>query len=235
MFSNKHRNRNSSSLLKISKSLISSKRHHTNFDIKLDFFTSAFAKKGLSLSRMLALLNAGLFLYVNLRLTKEGQWLGLEGVSYSMDNLVRRDYTPLLASILGSRRIDDLLLETVILATLGHSLEKHYGRPFIFKLFVFSYFMCLMSSLYLVDSSNAKNERYHYAGNPYHRTPNQPYKQEYQFMSEHGFAMSLVYFYLFKNHTLRLAILPLLAVDWYVWGPYYSSGAICGVAAGMIF
>jgi len=45
----------------------------------------------------------------------------------------------------------------------------------------------------------------------------------------------LLYFYLFKRPSLRLAILPVLAADVYVWGPYYSSGAISGLAAGMIF
>lgn len=235
MFSRRQKNQKNTQLINLSKSLISSKRHHTNFDIKVDYFTSIFAKKGLSLSRVLALLNAGLFIYVNLHLTKGGQWLGLEGVSYSLDNLEKRDYIPLFASLLGSRRVDDLLLETGILSTLGHSLETLYGRPFFLKLFIFSYYIGIMSSLYWVDSNHAKNERYHYPGNPYHRMPNQPYRQEYRFMSSHGLAMSLVYFYLFKNPALRLAILPLLAADLYIWGPYYSTGAISGITAGMIF
>lgn len=235
MFSNKPINQKNFMLIKLSKGLISSKRHHTNFDIKLDYFTSAFAKKHFSISRLLALLNAGLFLYVTLRLTIRSQWLGLEGVSYSLDNLERRDYIPLLASLLGSRRVDDLILETGVLATLGHSLEKSYGRPFFVKLFVFSYYIGLMSSLYFVGSDYAKKERFHYIRNPYHRMPKEPNRQEFRFMSEHGLAMSLVYFYLFKKPALRLAILPVLAVDYYIWGPYYSFGAISGIAAGMIF
>lgn len=235
MFSNKQNNKGTFNFFNISKRVISSKRHHTNFDIKLNYFTSFFNSKSLSFSRLFALINAGLFLYVNFRLTKGGQWLGLEGVSYSVDNLEKRDYIPLLASLLGSRRVDDLVLETGILATVGHSLESLYGRPFFVKLFVFSYYIGLMSSLYWVDSNSAKKERYRYAGgNPFHRMTSESNKQEYRFMSAHGLAMSMLYFYLFKRPALRLAILPVLAADLYVWGPYYSSGAISGLAAGMI-
>jgi len=236
MFWNHKRNYNNRSLnlLNFSKKFITSKRHHTNFDMKLDYFTSFFKSKSLSFSRLFALLNAGLFLYVNFRLTKEGKWLGLEGVSYSVDNLQKRDYIPLLASLLGSRRVDDLLLETGILATVGHSLETFYGRPFFIKFFVFTYYIGLMSSLYWVNSNYAKNERYHYLSNPFHRLPSDSNKQEYRFMSGHGLAMSLLYFHLFKKPTLRLAILPVLAIDLYIWGPYYSAGAISGIAAGMI-
>lgn len=237
MFSitNKRNHQKNRNLLNLSKGLITSRRHNTNFDIKVDYFTSAFIKKRLSLSRILALINAGLFLYVNFRFTKGGKWLGLEGASYSVDNLEKRDYTPLMASILGSRRLDDLILETGILSTLGHSLEILYGRPFFIKIFAFSYYIALMSSIYWVDSIHARKERYHYAGNPYHRMSNEPFKQEYRFMSEHALAMSLVYFYLFKNSKLRLVILPVLAADYFIWGPYYTSGAVCGIAAGMIF
>lgn len=235
MFSNKQNNKGGFSFLNISKRLISSKRHHTNFDIKLNHLTSVFGSKGLSFSRLFALINAGLFLYVNFRLTKGGQWLGLEGVSYSVDNHEKRDYTPLLASLLGSRRVDDLVLETGILATVGHSLETLYGRPFFVKLFIFTYYIGLMSSLYWVDSNAAKRERYRYLeGNPFHRMTNDSNKQEYRFMSAHGLAMSMLYFYMFKKPALRLAILPVLAADLYIWGPYYSSGAISGLAAGMI-
>jgi hypothetical protein len=235
MFSNKQTIKRGFNFFNISKRVISSKRHHTNFDIKLNNLTSIFSSKSLSFSRLFALINAGLFLYVNFRLTKGGQWLGLEGVSYSLDNHEKRDYIPLLASSLGSRRIDDLVLETGILATIGHSLETLYGRPFFVKLFIFSYYMGLMSSLYWVDTNLAKNERYHTAGNPFNRMPNESNKQEYRFMSAHGLAMSILYFFLFKRPALRLAILPVLAADLYIWGPYYSSGAISGLAAGMIF
>lgn len=236
MFSNKQNNKGGFNFFNISKRVISSKRHHTNFDIKVNALTRVFSSKSLSFSRLFALINAGLFLYVNFRLTKRGQWLGLEGVSYSVDNHEKRDYIPLFASLLGSRRVDDLVLETGILATIGHSLETLYGRPFFVKLFIFSYYMGLMSSLYWVDSNTAKRERFHYSsGNPFHRMTNDSNKQEYRFMSAHGLSMSLLYFYMFKRPTLRLAILPVLAADLYIWGPYYSSGAISGLAAGMIF
>ncbi len=234
MFSSKQNNKGGFNFFNISKRLISSKRHHTNFDIKLNHFTRYYNFKNLSLSRIFALINTGLFLYVNFRLTKGGQWLGLEGVSYSVDNHEKRDYIPLLASLLGSKRVDDLVLETGILATVGHSLETLYGKPFFVKLFIFSFYMGLMSSMYWVDSNLAKNQRYA-SGNPFHRMTNDANKQEFRFMSAHGLSMSMLYFYLFKKPSLRLAIFPILALDLYVWGPYYSSGAISGIAAGMIF
>ena len=136
MFSNQPKNQKGFNLFDISKKVISSKRHHTNFDIKLTHLTDFLKSKHLSFSRLFALLNAGLFLYVNLRITKGGQWLGLEGVSYSLDNHERRDYIPLFASLLGSRRPEDFVLETGVLATVGHSLERFYGRPFFVKLFL---------------------------------------------------------------------------------------------------
>jgi hypothetical protein len=239
MFSNKQ-NKNfttkrgiNNDFFQITKRLISSKRHHTNFDMKLNNLTS-LGSKHLSLSRVFALLNAGLFLYVNLRLSNGGQWLGLEGVSYSVDNHEKRDYINLFSSLLGSRRVDDLVLEAGVLSTLGHSLETLYGRPFFAKLFIFTYYMGMMSSAYWVDSNLAKRERYHTNPNPFNRMISEKNNQEYRYMSSHGFAMSLVYFYMMKKPSLRLAILPVLAADLFVWGPYYSAGAISGIAAGMI-
>ena len=233
MFSSISKNLKRFSLLNIPKKNISSKRFHTNFDININTITKAFITKHLSLSRLFALLNAGLFLYVNFRLSEKGTWLGLEGVSYSLDNQEKRDYIPLFASLLGSRRPEDLLLETGILATVGHSLEILYGRPFFVKLFFFTYYMGFLSSMYWVDSNFAKRERYHVT-DPFSRLQNDKNKREYRYMSSHGISMSFLYFYLFKNPTLRYAILPIAAVDMYIWGPYYSAGVISGVAAGMI-
>lgn len=233
MFSYHSKNQKGFSFYNTSKKVISSKRHHTNFDMNMHYFTDFFKSKNISFSRIFALLNAGLFLYVNFRLSKQGTWLGLEGVSYSVNNHERRDYIPLFASLLGSRRIDDLALETGILATIGHKLEIFYGRPFLLKLFLFTYYLGILNSLYWVDSNYSKRERFH-VDNPYKRYVNDTNKQEYRFMSSHGFSMSLLYFYMFKNKALRYGILPLLAVDFYIWGPYYSVGAISGIAAGMI-
>ena len=233
MFSQKHSRQNN--LFNFGKKTIANKRHHTNFDIKVSNATNIFKSvKSLSFSRLFALLNAGLFLYVNVRLSDKGTWLGLEGVSYSLDNHQKRDYIPLFASLLGSRRPDDLVLETGVLATIGHSIETLYGRPWFMKMFLFTYYAGILSSLYFVDNDATKIDRFRVT-DPFNRRSFDNQKQEYRFMSSHGFAMSLVYFYLFKNRAMRMAILPIAAADMYFYSPYYSYGILSGVAAGMIF
>jgi hypothetical protein len=235
MFSNKN-STTQNNLFNIHKRLIANKRHHTNFDIKMNDFTKIFKSKHLSFSRIFAALNVGLFLYVNIRLSNQGSWLGLEGVSYSLDNHQKRDYIPLFASLLGSRRPEDLAIETGVLATIGHSIETLYGRPFFLKMFLFTYYLGIMSSLYFVDNKATKLDRYRVT-DPFNRRPFDNEKQEYRFMSSHGFAMSLIYFSMIKskNRTLRMAILPIAAADLYLYSPYYSFGLLSGVAAGMIF
>ena len=193
-----------------------------------------FKSKQISFSRIFAVINAGLFLYVNIRLSNKGTWLGLEGVSYSLDNHQRRDYIPLFASLLGSRRPEDLILETATLATVGHSIETFYGRPFFLKMFIFTYYLGILSSLYFIDNQATKLDRYRVT-DPFKRRPFDNEKQEYRFMSSHGFTMSLIYFYMFKNRILRKMILPIFAADLYFYSPYYSYGLLSGVAAGMIF
>lgn len=234
MFSNKNPNPRQINFYNIPKRSISSNRFHTNFDIRMNRATDIFKSKHFSFSRAFALLNAGLFLYVNFRLTNQGTWLGLEGVSFSLDNHQRRDYIPLLASLLGSRRPDDLIFETGVLATIGHSIETFYGRPFFLKMFLFTYYLGIMSSMYFIDNPITKMDRYR-VSDPFNRRSFDNEKQEYRFMSSHGFAMSLVYFYLFRNSVLRKAILPIFALDVYFYSPYYSFGFLSGVAAGMIF
>ena len=233
MFSQKYSRNNN--LFNYNKKTIANKRHHTNFDIKVSETTNIFKNnRALSFSRLFALINAGLFLYVNIRLTDKGTWLGLEGVSYSLDNHQKRDYVPLFASLMGSRRPDDLILETSVLATIGHSIETLYGRPFFLKMFLFTMYTGVMSSLYLVDNEQVKLNRFRVT-NPYDRRAFDNEKQEYRFMSSHGFAMSLVYFYMFKNKALRMAILPVAVADVYLFSPYYSYGILSGLAAGLIF
>jgi hypothetical protein len=235
MFSfKKSSQKTNNSLFKFQKKTIANKRFHTNFDIKFNDFTKIFKSKHLSFARIFALINAGLFIFVNIRLTNKGTWLGLEGVSYSLDNHQRRDYIPLFASLLGSRRVDDLLLETATLATIGHSIETLYGRPLFLKMFLFTYYVGILSSLYFIDNPATKLNRYRVT-DPFNRRPFDNEKQEYRFMSSHGFTMSLLYFYMFKNRNLRMAILPLFAADLYFYSPYYSYGLLSGVAAGMIF
>jgi hypothetical protein len=222
-----------STFLKTQKKFVNTNRHHTRFDIYLDWYSNFVFSKHLSLSRIFAAVNLGLFLYANFRYRDYNRFQALAGVSYSLNDFKRKEYTPLFGSLLGARRIDDLLLETGILATLGHSLEKLYGKPFFIKMFVFSYYIGILSSLYWVNSNYSKRDRY-FVEQPRHQTYGFDQEIQYRFMSAHGLAMTFVYFYLFKTPGLRLAILPLLAADYYIWGPYYSSGALTGIAAGII-
>lgn len=222
-----------SDFIKTQKRFINTNRFHTNFDIHMDWYTRFLGSGFLSISRSLAALNIALFLYANLRYRDSSRWKALQGVSYSLADFKNKDYIPLFASLLGARRIDDLVLETGILATLGHSLEVLYGRPFIAKMFIFSFYIGMMSSLYWINSNYSKRARY-FVEEPKHRDFGMPQEMQYRYMSSHGFMMSIVYFYMFKQPVLRFAILPLLAADLYIWGPYYSSGALTGIAAGMI-
>jgi hypothetical protein len=220
-------------LTKISFKSIADKRHHTNFDIKVDWLAKFVISKHISLSRILALVNLGLFLYVNFRINREKSWIALSGVSYSFKNFKDKDYTTLFVSQLGSYRIDDFVIDTGILATIGHGLEKLHGTPFFFKLFIFTYYIGLLSSMFWVSKDVAKMERYHLK-EPYERSYGIPDAREFRFMSSHGISMALVYFYLFKKPALRYLIIPTMLVDLYIWGPYFSQGILSGIAAGMI-
>jgi hypothetical protein len=215
------------------KQFVASKRHNTYFDIHVDWIAKNILTNKIPLTRAFAILNLSLFLYANVRYGWENRWKALEGVSYSLQNYQNKDYIPLFASLLGSYRVDDLLLETGILLTVGHRLEKLYGTPFIFKMFAFSFYIGFLSSLYWIRSNAAKRERY-FVEQPSKRDLGTPNSVQYRFMSMHGFTMSLVYFTLYKNARLRLLVLPLLAADMAVWGPYYSPAVLTGVAAGMI-
>ena len=79
-------------------------------------------------------------------------------------------------------------------------------------MFLFTYYLGILSSLYLIESPCTKLNRYRVT-DPFNRRPFDNEKQEYRFMSSHGFTMSLIYFYMFKNRKLRMAILPLFAAD----------------------
>jgi hypothetical protein len=215
------------------KKFLATKRHNTFFDIQVDWFMKFFTSKRISFSRVLALVNLSLFLYANVRYGWENRWKAIEGVSYSFRNFKMKDYSTIFTSQFGSYRLDDLVLETGILATLGHSLETLYGRPFIFKMLIFSFYIGYLSSLFWIRSNLAKRERY-YVEEPYKRDIGEPQVNNYRYMSGHNFCMTLVYFYLYKNPVYRIMILPIFAVDMYVWGPYYSAGALTGLAAGAI-
>jgi len=229
-----HAKDNKSSLLhKISYRSIASKRHNTFFDIQVDWYMQMITNKNISFSKFLAIINVSLFLYANLRYGWENRWKAIEGVSYSFKSFQMKDYTSIFTSQMGSYRLDDLALETGVLLTVGQSLERLYGRPFMFKMFIFSLYIGFLSSLFWAGSNYAKRSRY-YVEEPYKRDSGMPQTVNYRYMSAHSFCMSLVYFSIYKNPKLRVMILPLLAADLYVWGPYYSPGALTGVAAGMI-
>jgi hypothetical protein len=216
-----------------SKKFVSSKRHHTRFDIMVDWMTSFAGHRSLSLARCFAMLNVGLFLYVNFRPTGEGRFNALHSLSHSLHNQQFKEYVNLFTSQMGARRIDDMLLETGILWTLGHYLEKLHGRPFMMKMFLFSFYIGFLNSLFWVRRDAAKRERYaaeHPTGMRYIKAN----VEDHKYMSQHGLAMSLAYFFLFK-HSFKYLILPVMLVDLAIWGPYYSTGMLTGLAAGMMF
>lgn len=225
--------KNKNLFLNTSKKFIATKRHNTYFDIQVDWFLKFLFSKKVTFCGILAAVNVSLFLYANLRYGWENRWKAIEGVSYSLHNLKMKDYSNLLTSQLGSYRVDDLILETGILLIFGHNLEKLYGRPLIFKLFVFSLYIGFLSSLFWIRHNSAKRNRY-YLEEPYKRDVGLPDSFNYRYMSAHSICSSILYFYLYKNPIGRYMILPVLATDLYIWGPYYSSGALTGLAAAII-
>jgi hypothetical protein len=231
MFKGKNYNLNNN-FYKFTHRFVSSNRHHTRFDIHLDWLTSFASHKSISLARIFAMLNLGLFLYVNFRPTAEGRFQALHNLSHSLSNQQFKEYVSLFTSQMGARRLDDMLIEIGLLWTLGHYLEKLHGRPFMVKMFLFSFYIGFISSLFWVRRDITKRERYaaEYNGLRYIK---KNADNDYKYMSQHGLVMSLVYFYMFKN-SMRSLMIPLVLFDLYLWGPYYSTGILTGVAAGMI-
>lgn len=217
-------------IYKYSRALYSSNKHNTNFDYHLDWLINKIFTRNFTLVRAVLALNVGLFLYSNLRPTKAGRHQVKHSTSFSEDNLRKKDYVNLLFSVVGSRRLDDVALETAVLLTIGQKLERIHGTPFVFKMFVFSTYLAIMSSLFWVNSKYAKNSRYLIIDDV-NTEMDKPYMEK--FMSAHAFSASLVYFYAFRFN--KLAVLPIAALDLWYWGPYYSSGLLTGVAAGLIF
>lgn len=211
---------------------ISSRRYQTRFDSHIDWLKGLLLSKHITLATIFAGLNVSLFLYVNLRYNKEKRWLALSGVSYSNQSMKNREYIPLFASLLGSYRLDDLVFETAVLLTLGNKLERLHGSPFMFKLWFFSFAIGILSSLWWVRSNYAKRNRY-FREEPLGREYGNKKAIDYRFMSTHGFVMSIVYFYLIKSANKKL-VLPILALDLAIWGPYYLSGLLTGTAFGLI-
>lgn len=208
----------------------SSKKHNTNWDYHVDWLINNILTNKLSLTKLLLGVNTAIFLYSWLKPSKQKRFEAQSGISFSPINASNRDYFSLFASLLGSRRIDDFVLDTAILATIGTTLEKTHGTPFIFKVFMVSFYMGMLSSMFWVDSDHAIRKRY-ILRDPLARDVQGEY-DIVKFCSIHGFSMSLVYFFLYKR--MKLLMLPVAAVDYCVWGPYYSNGLMNGLAWGMI-
>jgi hypothetical protein len=207
---------------------ISTKEHKNNFDeILRKYVLGLFPGKSVALS--LAGMNLAFWFWCNASTKKEKRWDAFEKYSYSKESFKNRDYANLFLSPLVSRRVDDLIFDTGILITLGRALEKKHGLPFFFKLFLCTYYIGILTSVFFVDRDIAKRERYHFP-NPMQTTI---IGKDYYYMSSHGISSSVLYFFLYKN-KLSMAILPLMAVDLYIWGPYFSSGMLAGVAFGAI-
>lgn len=220
-------------LINTNKQFVSSRRFHTNYDENLNWIKTLLLGNKFGIAKFFAVVNFAFFLYTNFRYKNEKRVQAIQGVSFSRSNLRNKDYIPLFASLLGSYRLDDLVLETGILLTIGHKLEKLHGSPFVFKMFLFSFYIGFLASLFFVKTDFYKNSRYR-VEDPLKRNYGSPDNVEYRFMSAHGFSMSLLYFYLIKTKGSFMYIPPLLLIDMYFWGPYYSSGALTGLAAGMI-
>lgn len=208
----------------------SSKKHNTNFDYHLDWLLNKVFTNNLTVTKGFLFLNFAFFGYNWLRPTESGRYKAQDNTSFSIHNLERKDYVNLFASLLGSRRIDDLIFDSAVLVTIGAKLEKTHGTPFVFKLCLFSLYLGFLSQCFWVRSDLAKNDRYKLT-DPKSRIENQE-KRLYKFQSQHAISMSLLYFYLFKYR--RMLVLPVLLVDLYFWGPMYGNAALSGLAMGII-
>ena len=103
----------------LNKKKISSKEFPSNFDSQMNWILRGIIP-GKSMAYALAGLNITIFLYSNLRTSSKSGYEAINGVSFSMQNLKSRDYIPLVMSLLGSRRIEDVLLESGLLLTVGN-------------------------------------------------------------------------------------------------------------------
>jgi len=206
-----------------------SKKHHTLFDTNIDWLINKLFTKNLTLSRFLFLLNTGLFLYCNARPTEKGRLIASQNVSYSEDNLKRHDYINLFATQMGDRRPEDFVFNSAVLLTLGSYLEKRHGTPFMFKMLVLSFYFGMLSSMFWVGSEHAKRDRYRLIDSNLEKR-NDFYEMKY--MSAHAMSMNLIYFFLFKR--MKVAILPVFALDMCLYGPYFSNGFVTGVGLGAL-
>lgn len=211
--------------------MYSTKKHNTNFDYNLDWLFNKLFTDHFTIVKSLLVLNAGIFLFSWLRPSEVGRYEAKSKVSFSTINMKNRDYSNLFCSMMGSRRVEDFVFDSTVLLTIGRYLEKTHGTPFIFKVFIFSFYLGFLNSVFWVNSKYARRERY-VLNDPYQREKKYKELQEVKFSSMHGFTMSLVYFYLFKR--MRIMVLPALVADYVVWGPYYLTGVMNGLAWGII-
>jgi len=191
-----------------------------------------FTIPGKSLALFFAGVNVVYFLYSNLRLSKYGKFEALTGVSYSNSDFRARNLLPLFNSLLGSRRIDDLAIETGILMTFGKMVEHRYGSPFFFKFFLGSFYIGFIASTFFVNYDFAKRSRY-FVEDPKKRLAGESDGYQYRFQSAHSLASGLLYFYMIKRGMALLTI-PVFVLDMIVWGPYYSPGFLTGLAFAVV-
>ncbi len=74
---------------------------------------------GKSVAYTLVGINVCFFLWCNLTTKKEKRWKAFENFSYSYETLKNREYLNLMMNPLVSRRVDDFVIDTGILLTLG--------------------------------------------------------------------------------------------------------------------
>jgi hypothetical protein len=90
----------------------------------------------------------------------------------------------------------------------------------------------LLTSVFFVNRT--KNSRY-FVEDPTEVSKAVPsLDKQYKYLSTHGISSSFLYYWMYKNQNLRKLIIPALIVDLLIWGPYYSNGALAGLAFGII-
>lgn len=219
-------------LFNLARKNYSSKKFQTNFDYHFDWLFKSVLTNKSSITKLFLGLNTGIFLYSWMSPFSKNRYESQSNVSFSASNYNKRDYLNLFCSIVGSRRLEDFIFDTTILATLGTYLEKRHGSPFMFKMMIFAFYMSFCTSIFWVKSDLAKRERYRLE-DPLKRNANIGATEEYKFSSAHGLSMSLVYYFILKRYGFLMTI-PVITADLIVYGPYFMSGILNGLAWGII-
>lgn len=219
-------------LLNIVKKSYSSRKFQTNFDYHFDWLFKSILTNKSSVTKVLLGLNGAIFLYSWMSPFSKSRYESQTNVSFSSRNYNSRDYLNLFCSIVGSRKPEDFVLDTAILATLGSYLEKRHGSPFMFKMMIFAFYISFCSSIFWVKSDFAKRERYRLE-DPLNRIANKGENEEFKYSSAHGLSMSLVYFFILKRFGVLMTV-PVMVADLVVYGPYFMGGILNGMAWGII-